>query len=114
MNETTRREVVRVAAMAGVAMLAGAASNEALAADSKSNDALEQAERQRVVACGMTEAEAECWILASKAAAAFFALPALHEMDQHEVSHAIHVVQQKLLSRPAYRHYKEMLKAQPK
>jgi hypothetical protein len=31
-------------------------------------------------------------------------------MDDHEVAHATHVVQSKLLSRPAYRRYKELLK----
>ena len=33
----------------------------------------------------------------------FFGLPHLHPMDDHEVAHAIHVVQSKLLSRAAYR-----------
>ena len=35
-------------------------------------------------------------------------LPKLHDMDTHEVAHAIHVIQHKLLSRPVYRRYKEL------
>jgi hypothetical protein len=66
----------------------------------------EAAERRHVLACGFTEAEADCWVLVARAVGAFFALPKLHPMDDHEVAHAIHVVQHKLLSRPAYRKYK--------
>jgi hypothetical protein len=62
-------------------------------------------ERRRVLAAGLTEAEAECWILVAQAAGKFFELPKLHEMDEHEVAHAIHVIQNKLLGRPAYRQY---------
>lgn len=70
----------------------------------------EKAERERILACGLTEDEAACWILVSKAAAKFFELPKLHPMDDHEVAHATHVIQSKLLSRPAYRRYRELLK----
>ena len=59
---------------------------------------------------GMTEAEAECWSLAAKAAGAFFALPELHPMDKQEIAQAIHIVQNKLLSRPTYRKYLELAK----
>jgi hypothetical protein len=74
----------------------------------------EKAERQRVLACGLTEAEADCWIAVANAAGKFFELPKLHPMDDHEVSHAIHVVQHKLLSRPVYRCYKELAKGEKK
>ena len=46
----------------------------------------------------------------AQAAATFFELPKLHPMDDHEVAHAAHVIQSKLLSRPAYRRYRELLK----
>jgi hypothetical protein len=58
----------------------------------------------------MTEAEADCWELAAKLAGAFFALPKLHPMDNQEVATAIHVIQNKLLSRPTYRKYLELAK----
>jgi len=35
-----------------------------------------------------------------------------HPMDDHEVAHAIHVIQHKLLARPTYRKYLEMAKAE--
>jgi hypothetical protein len=35
-------------------------------------------------------------------------------MDDHEVAHAIHIVQHKLLSRPAYRKYKDLAKGEMK
>ena len=108
MGKITRREIVG-AALGGAAVLAGVTSNAIAADDSPSVDSQEQAERTRVIACGLTETEADCWIHASKAAAIFFQLPELHELDKHEVAHAIHVVQGKLLGRPAYRHYKELL-----
>jgi hypothetical protein len=74
----------------------------------------EQADRKRVIACGMTEAEADCWETVAKAAGKFFELPKIHPMDDHEVAHAIHVIQHKLLARPTYRKYLEMAKAEAK
>lgn len=65
-------------------------------------------ERERVMSLGFSEEEAECWMLAGSVAGKFFSLPDLHPMDDHEVAHAIHVVQSKLLSRPAYRRYLEL------
>jgi hypothetical protein len=68
-------------------------------------------DRKHVIAAGLNEAEADCWVATANAAAKFFALPQLHNMDDHEVSHAIHVIQNKLLARPAYRKYLELTKA---
>jgi hypothetical protein len=65
-------------------------------------------ERERVMSLGFTAEEAECWVLAASVAGRFFSLPDLHTMDDHEVAHAIHVIQSKLLSRPAYRRYLEL------
>jgi len=73
-----------------------------------------QADRKRVIACGMTEAEADCWEAIAKAAGKFFDLPKLHPMDDHEVAQAIHVVQNKLLGRPTYRKYLEIARAEAK
>lgn len=68
-------------------------------------------DRQIVMEVGLTPEEAECWELAAALAGRFFALPKLHEVDTHEVTHAIHVVQNKLMSRPAYRKYLELARA---
>ena len=65
-------------------------------------------ESEMVIAAGLTQEEAECWELAGTLAGKFFQLPKLHQMDDHEVAHAIHVVQYKLLARPAYRKYLEL------
>jgi hypothetical protein len=67
-------------------------------------------ERERVMSLGLTEEEAECWVLAASLAGKFFNLPDIHPADNHEVAHAIHVVQSKLLSRPAYRRYLELVR----
>lgn len=62
-------------------------------------------DRDRVIACGLTDDEADCWELAATLARKLFELPKLHPMDDHEVAHAIHVIQNKLLGRPTYRQY---------
>jgi hypothetical protein len=113
MDNITRRQAVGAAASAGAAALAGLAP--AAGTDGKPAAALdEKSERQRVIACGMTEAEADCWVLVARAAGKFFELPKLHPMDDHEVAHAIHVIQWKLLGRPAYRQYKKPAKGEKK
>jgi hypothetical protein len=114
MEDITRREVVGGAALAGVLALAGLTPAPAAADDKPQTAFDEQTERQRVRACGMTEAEADCWVLIALAAGKFLELPKLHPMDDHEVAHAIHIVQHKLLSRPAYRRYKELAKGEKK
>ncbi len=102
MDDISRRQVVGAAAVAGALALAGRA-----AADEKPKDGFdEKVEREHVRACGLTDAEADCWVAVAVAAGKFFDLPKLHPMDDHEVAQAIHVIQHKLLSRPAYRKYK--------
>ncbi len=63
-------------------------------------------DRRNVIAAGFTEKEADCWEYAAQCAGAFFELPELHPMDKQEVATAIHVIQNKLLSRPTYRKYR--------
>ena len=70
------------------------------------------AERARVMAVGFTADEAECWELIARAAAKYFELPVLGELDKHEIAEATHVFQQKLLARPAYRSYVDLTKRQ--
>ena len=62
-------------------------------------------DREFVIEAGMTPDEADCWELIAEAAGKFFTLPKLHPMDAQEVASAIHIVQNKLLSRPTYRRY---------
>ena len=69
---------------------------------------IDRTEIERMKSVGFTKAEAECWVLAYKLANKFFELPDLHPTDDHEVTHAIHVVQNKLLARPTYRRYREL------
>jgi len=47
-----------------------------------------------------------------RAAGKFFELPALSELDAHEIAEAVHVFQNKLLSRPTYRRYVELARQQ--
>ena len=65
-----------------------------------------------VMEAGMTREEAECWKITAKAAGLFFQLPELHPSDNQEVSAAIHVLQNKLLSRPTYRKYLKAAKSE--
>jgi hypothetical protein len=114
MEEITRREAVGVAALAGVIAVAGPNPANAASDDKAKSELDEKTERQRVTACGLTDAEADCWIAVALAAGKFFDLPKLHPMDDQEVAQAIHVIQHKLLSRPVYRRYKELAKAEKK
>jgi hypothetical protein len=83
-------------------------AEQELAARTEIRGQVPTTERERVMSLGFTEEEAECWMLAASVAGKFFSLPDLHSMEEHEVAHAIHVVQSKLLSRPAYRRYLEL------
>lgn len=62
-------------------------------------------DRKAIMTAGLNDKEADCWELAAKTAAAFFALEEQHPTDRSEVATAIHVIQNKLLSRPTYRSY---------
>lgn len=101
---STRREMLQGAAAFG--LLAAFGGSEAQAADDDRGDA-DAGERGHVMAAGMTEAEAACWLAAADTAGKFFALPEMHPMDKQEVATAIHVIQNKLLGRPTYRKYLE-------
>lgn len=109
MNDPTRRGVLQQTAALGLA--AALVPEAAAAQDEKKDDKkADNADRQRVLAVGMTEDEADCWELTGKAAGKFFSLPQLHPMDRQEVASAIHIIQNKLLSRPTYRRYLELAK----
>lgn len=108
MDDLTRRDAFKLTAAAGAAVALGETAR--VTADDKPK-VVDMTDRQRVIECGMTEAEADCWEAVANAAGKFFDLPKLHVMDEHEVAHAIHVIQHKLLSRPVYRRYLELAKA---
>jgi hypothetical protein len=107
-SDKTRRKLTKSAAVARTSTLVVAPN--AQTADGRTKE--EEKDRQRVLECGMTEAEADCWELVARAAGKFFQLPKLHPMDDQEVAQAIHVIQHKLLSRPTYRKYLALAKGE--
>jgi len=110
MTDPTRRHVLSATTTAAGLVATLAAPGGPAAADEPAKNKEPRTDRAFVIASGMTEGEADCWELAAKTAGAFFALPELHAMDRQEVASAIHVIQNKLLSRPTYRHYLEVAK----
>lgn len=106
MNQINRR-----AAISGVMAGTGAMFTSNLYANGKQEESAEKKDREFVLKAGLTEKEADCWEKTAAAAGAFFDLPELHPMDDHEVASAIHVIQHKLLARPTYRKYLELAKA---
>ncbi len=97
-----RREAILSALTAGVAAVGlTEAANQRQEAEYDS-----EKDRKNVLSAGFTEKEADCWEHAARCAGAFFELPEMHPMDQQEVATAIHVIQNKLLSRPTYRKYR--------
>lgn len=113
MRTLNRRDTLRQAAALGTATVVTAGRTQAAqdATAKASQDAPAKQDRDFVIAAGMTEAEAHCWELAASTAGAFFDLPEMHPMDKQEIATAIHVIQNKLLSRPTYRKYLEQAKA---
>jgi hypothetical protein len=115
MTNMTRRKALT--AFASAAAIAGI-KDQRLSAQSPDVSAANPlvtdwaAERARVMAVGFTADEAECWELIARAAAKFFELPVLGELDKHEIAEATHVFQQKLLARPVYRNYVDLTKRQ--
>ncbi|MCP3804052.1 hypothetical protein NLX83_32755 [Allokutzneria sp. A3M-2-11 16] len=106
MNEMPRRAMLRSAAVAGTAASLSVLPATAAAAPPNQWTPEELKDRKRVLEAGFTEAEADCWLLVARAGGAFFALPELHPSIKPEVVQAIHVLQDKLMMRPAYRKYR--------
>lgn len=109
MEDLTRRNVLHATAAASLVASLVRSGGPALA-DEPVKDRELKTDRDFVLASGMTVEEADCWELAARTAGAFFALPELHPMDKQEIANAIHVIQNKLLSRPTYRAYLEIAK----
>ncbi len=111
MSKQSRREVLGVAV--GGAVLGAAIARPVLAHTQEEVPEQVDPEQQAraVIASGLTREEAACWNLCSDLAASYFALEPVHrfeaqrEPDRHEVVHAVHVIQNKLLARPTYRKY---------
>ena len=61
----------------------------------------------KAMACGMTKAESDCFLLTGQVMNSFSRLPPLHQADVVDVCNAIHVIQNILMSRPFYRKYME-------
>lgn len=100
-------QINRRTALAGALAVAGTAS----AAQEEKQEPGMTRDQGYVMAAGMTKAEAKAWKLIAEAAGAFFALPEVHPSDAKEVEAAVHIIQNKLLSRPTYRKYLELAKA---
>lgn len=111
MDELTRREMMTAVGYTAVSASNLSETPESTDLQDKQKKAAPTADQQFVMKAGMTRQEAECWKLIAEAAGAFFALPEMHQMDRQEVSNAIHIIQNKLLSRPTYRKYLELAKA---
>lgn len=108
MDDLTRRRALKWASLglaASAAAQSGAIGQVSEEATVKDTPDAAKTDRDFVLAAGMTAGEADCWAAAAECAGAFFNLPELHPMDKQEVAQAIHVIQNKLLSRPTYREY---------
>jgi hypothetical protein len=112
LDELTRREVVKSIAVAGA--FSDLSVEPKLQAGVQRSDKERKPGRQRVIACGMTEAEADSWEALAEAAGNFFRLPRLHPTDADEVAQAVHIIEYKLLSRPTYCKHPELARNQKK
>jgi|SRR5690606_1037978 len=111
-ERVTRRRAIAIAASAASVGVLPASGARAQDAAGGADDDRWAAERARVMELGFTEDEALCWEYIGRAAGKFFELPVLHELDGHEIAEAVHVLQNKLLSRPTYRRYVELARQQ--
>ena len=59
--------------------------------------------RARLAGLGMTKPEIDLWLALAKLGERIAQLPTLHPMAEHEAAHALHRVQDLLLSRPGMR-----------
>ncbi|OLF05977.1 hypothetical protein BLA60_33515 [Actinophytocola xinjiangensis] len=107
MEETTRRTLLRSAALAGAAVTAvAAAPGTASASTPPCNWTKEEREdRERVINVGFTDAEADAWLHLNRGIAAMLALPVIHPSYNAEVVVLAHGLQEKLMMRPSYRDY---------
>jgi plasmid replication initiation protein len=78
--------VLGIVALAGADALAGLTPGVVAAEEKASSTENEKLDRQHVIACGFTEAEADCRVLLGRTAAKFFELPKLPVMDDHEIA----------------------------
>jgi len=116
MEETTRRTVLRSAALAGAAVTAVVATPGSAAAEEKPLGVRtapppcdwtreEREDRQRVINAGFTGAEADAWLHLNRGIGAMLNLPVIHPSYNAEIAVLAHGLQEKLLMRPAYRAY---------
>jgi hypothetical protein len=104
-QDISRRSVL--AGLAGVSLLTASFSRGSEPFNEPSSEPTNalSTDKERIMAAGLTDKEAETWRLTAETAKAFFELPVLHSMDSHEVASAIHVIQNKLLARPSFREH---------
>lgn len=106
MSEWSRRDVIKVATATGLATAAVAVLAESAEAQLPADRlAQEQAVVQR---CGLTASESDCWVLTAQLADTVLKLPDMTQEDRQELTTAIHLIQNKLLSRPTVRRYAQL------
>ena len=105
--QSDRRTVVKTGAVLAGALLTPIPAQAAQKSkDENGKEATTpSADRKAIMAAGLNEQEADCWRAIAEAAGALFELEELHPMDKAEVANAVHIIQNKLLSRPTYRTY---------
>ncbi|GIG68414.1 hypothetical protein [Phytomonospora endophytica] len=118
MSTPDRRHVLRAvaAATAGAVVATTVPASPAAAAEVFTDERVpslpgwteaERTDYRHIRAAGFTPEEAVCWLLTARAGGAFFGLPVQHPSEIPEVVTAIHEIQNKLLSRPTYRIYRD-------
>ncbi len=63
-------------------------------------------DRDLLIEAGLSELEADVIVATAEVWNKFFLLPIMHESDRREVEFALHVIQEKVFSRPIYDKYR--------
>jgi hypothetical protein len=113
MDEMTRRSILQGVTGAGLLPLfalggSADAAEEGRRLPPEVAEELKIARESMRLASGMTEAEADCVELARDLAVNLLKLPEMTAMDKREITLALHIIQNHLLSRPTYRKFQEM------
>jgi hypothetical protein len=65
-------------------------------------------DRKRVLSVGFTDDEADTWLSINRGAAKMLSLPELHPSDRKDIADAVHILQDRLMLRPAYKKYRQL------
>lgn len=108
-EECSRRDVMKTATTAGLASAAVAllATEEVAANAQFPNDELAR-ERAIIQRCGLTAQEANSWVLIARLASDMLKIPGFTQEDHQQITQAIQLLQNKLLSQPTKRRYSQL------